>query len=757
MPLSNEENGLRSTRPPRQRSIRTTGLMVLLPLSILSISLVAGITYLRGRKAIEHQVNSHLDATLNALKTDFDKWITTKLIRLDLAVRQPDFKTALESFINQEINTGPDVQNTRETLLDGLRDITQRGDTPLFNQFFISQPDGLILAATVPEWEQQSIINSAFFHTLSNETGSLVVYNPEPLFESGTIVITSMPYYDSQANHLATVYGLSGSLSLVSLLEEGARFTPSGQSYIITQSGNFLRVDPYQNTLNFSEPFDQQAKTLMSMVESSRVGDSGDQNYIIETHSFDGTPVIANYTWLSSIKAGIIVEVPKAIAFGELYNLGPNILAVTLLLGAVVATVIWIATKQLAGPIQLLTTATEEFSRGNWDKRTAITRNNEIGRLSQAFNLMADDLSESYRSLEIQVQERTISLEDRSRQLEATAQVAREAAAILNLDELLTDTTQLISDYFGYYHVGIFLLDANRQYAVLQASNSEGGKKMLARAHRLPVGQIGVVGYAAGIGLPRIALDVGEDTHFFDNPDLPDTHSELALPLKFRQQVIGVLDVQSKNPGEFQGSEVEVLQILADQIAVSIENARLLEQSQNAIQELKRSSSQQVRSDWSRWIKDQTIAYSYDQVRVIPATREQLNAIGEIDTDEPEIIFSRGNSIMTVPIQLRNQKLGSIILQREGATTPWTPEDLEIVRNSIAQITIALENVRLLEMTQRRAAQGQLVSQITTRMRETLDLETILKTATEEIRTALELPEVVIRLGQPTSNSDSRS
>jgi GAF domain-containing protein len=168
----------------------------------------------------------------------------------------------------------------------------------------------------------------------------------------------------------------------------------------------------------------------------------------------------------------------------------------------------------------------------------------------------------------------------RATQLATAAAVARDATAILDVDHLLDETMDLISKQFGFYHAGVFLLDERDEYAVLQAASSEGGRRMLERGHKLRVGEIGIVGYVASTGEPRVALDVGEDTAHFAHPDLPNTRSEMALPLKVQDRVIGVLDVQSTQEAAFSEDDVAVLQTMADQLATAIANARLFEQVQ---------------------------------------------------------------------------------------------------------------------------------------------------------------------------------
>lgn len=745
-------NGLSSTQSGPQGSLRTTGLLAFLPISIISIILVSSLIYLRARNVIENQVNAQLNANLEALQIDFGQWLTTKQIRLDLAVRQDEFRTALENNLSNLNRADEAFLSSRETILAVLKLVTQRGEELLFNQFFIATPDGKIWIASEPQWEMGDISQTVYYRDLFTSAGTMVVDQPAPLTGAEIYVLTSVPFLDADRNQIATIFGVSSPISLINLLEGGTRFNPNAQSYLLTQTGTFVRIDPYQKTLSLTEPFTTQAGMILPMMEAAIQAGTDQAGQIIRTTTFDGAPVIADFSWLPAMKTGIVVEMPTEVAFGELNALGPYILAVTLVLGGLVFGFIWIATQRLVGPLEILTQAAQSFARGQWEQRAPAAGNNEIGQLSLAFNRMADDLSSSYQSLEAQVLERTVTLEKRSQQLQATAVVAREAASIRNLDELLTNLTHLISEQFGYYHTGIFLLDDNRRYAILQAANSPGGQAMLARSHRLEVGQVGVVGHVASTGLSRIALDVGTDAFFFDNPDLPDTRSELALPLKVRDQVIGVLDVQSTQPSAFEGSDVEVLQIMADQISLSIENARLLEQSQEAFQQLQRSYGSQLGAGWTRWLRNRVIAYSFDRIRLSQASADEIKISQELSNGQLTVHQDGEDTILVVPIQLRDQNLGSILLRRDTKETAWTPVDLELVSEATQQIALALENARLLDETTRRAEHEQTVSDFATQIAQTIDIDSILRTAVSQLGQLPNVADVSVHLGNIEGN-----
>jgi GAF domain-containing protein len=189
-------------------------------------------------------------------------------------------------------------------------------------------------------------------------------------------------------------------------------------------------------------------------------------------------------------------------------------------------------------------------------------------------------------------------LERRIIQLQVAADVARDAATVRQVDDLLNRAVDMIRDRFGFYHAGIFMIDEHGEYAVLRAATGAAGQKLLESGHKLKVNEVGIVGYVTGSGQPRVALDVGADAVYFKNPFLPETRSELTLPLRVSEKIIGALDVQSKEPAAFDNEDVIILQTMADQLAVAIENARLFEIERRRSAELEslRQASLQVTS-----------------------------------------------------------------------------------------------------------------------------------------------------------------
>jgi GAF domain-containing protein len=367
-------------------------------------------------------------------------------------------------------------------------------------------------------------------------------------------------------------------------------------------------------------------------------------------------------------------------------------------------------------------------------------------------------LADITANLEQRVEERTLELAgankqavSRASQLQAITELSETIAEFQELNEILPATTRLINEYFGFYHVGIFLIDAAREYAILQAANSSGGKRMLQRNHRLRLGT-GVVGFAAQSGQPRIALDVGADAVYFDNPDLPETRSEAALPLRSRTETIGILDVQSTEAGAFTHEDLQILTTLANQVTIALENARLLTETRAALAQVQEVYDEFTRAEWSRTIaRAEQPGFRYHAGRiemmetalgspeVIHAVQKGEIATGSTNGSEPK------RSTMAIPVKVRGETIGVIHVESNDPSRAWRADDISLVQAVAERAAFAMENARLFQDARRRAAKEQTISEATTRISSALNLENILLTTAEELERVLGGSEVLIR------------
>ncbi|HKI54076.1 MAG TPA: GAF domain-containing protein, partial [Anaerolineales bacterium] len=337
-------------------------------------------------------------------------------------------------------------------------------------------------------------------------------------------------------------------------------------------------------------------------------------------------------------------------------------------------------------------------------------------------------------SLEMRVTERTAEIEKRANQLEAISSVARSTASLQSLEDLLPAITRLVSERFDFYHTGIFLTDDEQEFAVLRAANSDGGRKMLNRQHKLKLDTNSIVGFVTSRGEPRIALDVGSDAVFFDNPDLPDTRSEMALPLRVGKRVIGALDVQSTQPNAFTEADVNILSTLADQVAIAIENAHLFGEAREALNRSEETFSQYVQQEWSTFAKQiKTKGYIFDGVRTTPLdSKEALKKQRELPKTG-NLSLEKAPRELSIPIKFRGQVIGILDVKPKSSDRKWTQDDITLLETAAERTALALENTRLVESSQRRAARERTIGEISSKIGTVTDIEAIMQTTVEEL------------------------
>ena len=391
--------------------------------------------------------------------------------------------------------------------------------------------------------------------------------------------------------------------------------------------------------------------------------------------------------------------------------------------------------RQLTVPLTELTRTVLKITEGNLNERAIESSSSrEAALLAASFNSMAQKLGDLVDNLETQVAERTEKLEKRASQLQAVSSVARAIASMQNIDALLPEITKLVSDQFGFYHVGIFLLDETRENAVLRAANSQGGRRMLDRRHQLKLDSKSIVGYSTSHGEPRIALDVGTDAVYFDNPDLPDTRSEMALPLRIGGRVTGALDVQSTQPNAFTEEDIATLTTLADQVAIAIENARLFSEAREALKASEESFGRYIRKEWSGFAgQTKSTGYLFDGKRTVPLDEKDKHEKARSLPKTGRLVLDNDAGELVAPIRLRGQTLGFLEVKSRNGNRKWTQDDLILLEAAADRAALALENARLVETAQRRATRERTIGEISSRIGAISEMDAIMQPAVEEL------------------------
>ena len=362
-------------------------------------------------------------------------------------------------------------------------------------------------------------------------------------------------------------------------------------------------------------------------------------------------------------------------------------------------------------------------------------------------------------ALALETQRLVSDIQHRASRLLAAAEISRVTTSILTLDELLPQAVDLIRERFDLYYAGLFLVDESQRWAILRAGTGEAGRVMLARHHRLEVGGASMIGTCVAQGEARITVDTQREAVYRPNPLLPETRSELALPLFSRGRVIGAMTIQDTRPGAFTQEDITTLQTMADQLANAIENARLLQRMEQNMHELELATGQLTQESWRGFLENHrnTFGYRYRLVDVEPAPDllpEAQAALQQRKTVTTSVVAESAVAVgeetgqmqgaLSVPIRVRNEVLGVLNLRFDDPEVP--AEAIVLVEQVATRLGAALESARLLEESRRTALLEQITGDVNARMRTSLDIDQVLQNAVREMVSALNFARVEVRL-----------
>jgi GAF domain-containing protein/HAMP domain-containing protein len=629
--------------------------------------------------------------------------------------------------------TSVELQNiqkniTRRTLQD-IRAASARN----YQEIMVIDPGGNVVVSTNPDREGLNFRSQLFYRSGTIDT--FFEFSRIPSFNDGKLILAT-PIYEGSVFRGILVMRTQESL-IKNIIENTPGFTEM-ETYLLNSD-----LQPITKTRSITEIVNTQASQALSTNILLAEGSGVYENYA-------GDMVLGYYQRIEPLNAMFISEIPREFAIQSSLNsfLGGAILAFFAFIIAIVA--VAVSAETIAGPIGGLAKTAESFADGELSVRASIPRKDEIGALGKAYDQMADQLQNIINQLEQRVADRTKAVEAQTLRLRTAAEVARDAAASHSLDEMLNKAGSLIQERFDLYHTGVFLLDSKNEFAVLVASPTEAGKKMITNSHKLRIGEVGIVGRVASTGEPRITLDTGLDAVHFNNPFLPKTRSEMALPLKVENKIIGVLDVQSDKQQAFNDQDIIIMQVLADQLAIAIERAQLFQQVEASLTELQQTYRRSTQEDWAS-ISERSLlsnfGYRFDNVRIRPIT--DIGELGEAgnrinkDTERNDDIIRVKDGVAAIPIKLRGQPIGIVNVKLKD---DYSTATVETIQQAVERLAGSLESARLFEEARLRADREQAIAQVTSSISAANEFDAILRTTVEQVGRTLGQTEVSIQI-----------
>ena len=367
---------------------------------------------------------------------------------------------------------------------------------------------------------------------------------------------------------------------------------------------------------------------------------------------------------------------------------------VAMIVGAYSLTTI---TNRSLQPLGELTRAAEAMEKGDLNQQVRIFSRDEIGQLGQVFNQTVAQLRNMFTTLEQRVAERT-------HDLELASEVGRTVSEkVANLYEMLAEAAELIRSRFDLYYAQIYLADTSERNLKLSAGTGTAGAELLRRGHHLAINQASINGRAAIEKRPVIVVDASQSANFLPNHLLPDTRSEMAIPLIAGGKLVGVLDVQSNHAGALNETNLTAFEALAGQLAVAVQNATLFNQAETARTEVEEQSRRLTLEGWQDFLdaveRGEKLGFVFNQNEILPAT-------GIPPADQANTLAST--------IKITGAEVGEIRLADEPNRI-WTAAEFRIVQTTAAQLGQHIENLRLLGQAEKYRHEAEAISRRLTR------------------------------------------
>jgi len=608
-----------------------TLLAAFLILAIVPMSTISFIAINRTRQNMRQELMARLTAVTTLKETQIQQWITEQSRSLAVLSSQPDVQQAAMTLLT-EYPASAAYDTAYTNLYDDLRaELAQDASFAAFT-LLREDSDEPLLEVIAPH-KQVSTDTTWQQVPLTSDDRHI---SPKPV--APTLNVThSIP--GPEGGSMSLLVGCLDLTALEQIMTESPEMGETGETYLVTPAG--------QSIPDLATGDDTPLAVFLHSqgIDAALAGHSGNGLY----DNYAGQPVIGAYRWLPELQAALVAEQAQAEAFVAEEALATMLVGTTLAVALLTTLLAAVVTRQITQPIVRLTMRAVEIANGDLEQTVLVDRRDEIGILARAFNIMSAELRTLYNGLEQKVAERTTQLREANRrlryravQLTVSAEVGRVATSILDLDILLSRVVQVIRDYYRFAYVAIFLLDDTSQWAVLREGSGELGNALKAKGQWLSVGEPSLVGQVAKKGEPQVL----SRTDARGGPSSPPSnYSEVAFPLRIGGRTIGVLDIHSTHADAFDADDIRVLQGVADQIAIAIENARAYELEREAARQLREAEEMR-----RRFLAHMSHALREPLTNIIGFSRVVLKGIDGPISDpqrsDLEIVYANGQHLL---------------------------------------------------------------------------------------------------------------
>jgi len=685
------------------------------------VLLIGVITYTFNAQNLQKLTQQNLDSVVIMKLDQIETWQKALLATITALVPHDSESEKVKHELNAQITPLDDTgSNYRAELISTYQVMVN--ESGLFSEIFMMDLQWKVILSTNPA-QIGKIESSRIYFPTDLEDDSFSPLYIDPITEKASQIV-AVPVTNEAGQMIAILAGKARMTSLSEILSQEVPFGKSGSLYIVFPNRHLMSSN--METI-LPEDGESVNSTGIERALSQINGHDVYQNYL-------GNSVVGAYRWLPDLQVALVVEQSQREALSPASKVG-MVTLILILTGIIAAfSMATIVSAKITMPLSELSDTTRQIAAGNLSLSIQSSQVDELGDLCMAINAMTIQLRNLVTSLDLKVLERTTDLERQSSLLRKAVEITRDASAYREVDEVLQRTVNLLAEKFGFDFVAIYLINERREFAVLSSVAGIGGKDWETEKRKIRVGSYDPVGITAATGEFRIVTDasIGYNSAF-----LAGIHARMVLALKVGQQVVGVLDIQSADPEKVNNEIGDVVQVIADQIAIAYDSAQVFKRMRNALRELEILTGQYTRGTWTAVAQDlsQPGVYKFDGISVHP------------NEESSDLVSNKvaGNSIH-LPLSIRDELIGSLDIQLENSTRD--PAFEASLREITERLGLLMENSRLVMEARNLAEREKRINQITSQIRGSTNMDAVLRHAVEELAKVFGSSKTYIQLGQ---------